>query len=192
VDWDAIQQEHNASVNYVLNDMRDDIIATAEAMISAIKNGGKILIFGNGGSAADAQHFAAELVNRFLIDSAPYAALALTTDSSNLTSIANDYDYNEIFSKQVQALGQKGDVLVGITTSGNSPNIIKALEVGRAKGCLNVCLTGGEGGECSKWSDKLLTIKATSFTPRVQEGHLVIIHCLCEIIEKRLVEENYE
>lgn len=157
-------------------------------MSQALASGHKILVCGNGGSAADAQHFAAELINRFEMERPSLPALALTTDSSALTSIANDYHYHQIFSKQVEGLGQKGDVLLAISTSGQSENINKAIEVAIAKGLRVVALTGKDGGKIPPIlsnNDIELRVPAQK-TSRVQECHIVIIHALCDYIDNQL------
>ncbi len=164
-------------------------IANAAAlMASALGNDNKILSCGNGGSAADAQHFSSELVNRFEMERPPLAAVALTTDSSNLTSIANDYSYAEIFSKQIIALGQPGDILLAISTSGNSANVVRAIESAQEKNITVVALTGGDGGEIAKClNDADIEIRVESNrTARIQEVHLLAIHCLCDVIDQQL------
>ncbi|HCC54387.1 MAG TPA: phosphoheptose isomerase, partial [Desulfobulbaceae bacterium] len=146
-------------------------------LIDTIKRGNKLMIFGNGGSAADAQHMAAEFVNRFMIDRPPLAAIALTTDSSILTSIGNDFSFDDIFSKQILALGKEGDLALGISTSGNSPNVIKAVEAARSLGLQTAVLTGKDGGRLIGLAD--LTINVPSqVTPAIQEAHLWVEHLL--------------
>jgi D-sedoheptulose 7-phosphate isomerase len=151
----------------------------------AFERGNKLLLFGNGGSAADAQHIAAEFVNRFIIDRPPLPALALTTDTSILTSISNDMAFQEVFAKQIKALGKEGDVAIGISTSGNSPNVIKALEVAKEMGIKTVALTGNDGGMIAKMVDIPLIVSSSS-TARVQETHILIGHILCEMVEHQL------
>ena len=151
----------------------------------AFEAGNKLFFFGNGGSAADAQHLAAEFVNRYIMDRPPLPAIALTTDSSVLTSISNDFAFNEIFAKQLRALGKEGDVAVGISTSGNSSNVVKAFEVARELGIKTVALTGYEGGAVAKIADVPLVVSSTS-TPRIQEAHILIGHVLCELVEHHL------
>lgn len=156
-----------------------------ETMTACLLGNGKILSCGNGGSAADAQHFAAELVNRFEMERPPLAAIALTTDTSTLTSIANDYHYNQIFSKQVQALGQAGDVLLAISTSGNSPNVIEAIHMAHDRDMRVVALTGKDGGRIAdllKDTDINLCVPSAR-TARIQEVHLLALHCLCDGID---------
>ena len=157
----------------------------AQWLIDTVKRGNKLMIFGNGGSAADAQHMAAEFVNRFMIDRPPLAAIALTTDSSILTSIGNDFSFDDIFSKQIQALGKEGDLALGISTSGNSPNVIKAVEAAKALGMQTAVLTGKDGGRLITLAD--LTINVPSqVTPAIQEAHLWLEHLLCQIVDEAL------
>lgn len=159
-----------------------------EIMAQCLMNEGKIMACGNGGSAADAQHFAAELLNRFEMERPGLAAVALTTDSSTLTSIANDYDYVQVFSKQVRALGHEGDVLLAISTSGNSPNVIDAIRAAHDKGVTVVALTGKDGGKMAGMlkADDVNLCVPSSVTARIQEVHLVCLHCLCDGIDQRL------
>lgn len=166
----------------------DDILRLADWIRTSIEQGGKLLLFGNGGSAADAQHLAAEFVNRFLINRRPLAALALTTDTSVLTSIANDFSYDLIFAKQIQALGKPEDLALGISTSGNSPNVIKAMEVARGIGMKTAALTGGiarPGGDLAAVCDLVLNVPSDA-TPHIQEAHLWAEHLLCEIVENQM------
>jgi len=166
----------------------DVIEQGGRAMVNCLLQGGKILSCGNGGSAGDAQHFSSELLNRFERERPALPAIALTTDSSTLTSIANDYDYNKVFSKQVSALGQSGDVLLAISTSGNSANVIEAIRVAHEKGMVVVSMTGRDGGEMArlvKDSDVELRVPSPS-TARIQEVHLLIIHSLCDYINTQL------
>lgn len=163
----------------------------AQIFFDSITKDGKILCCGNGGSAADAQHFAAELINRFEKERPALACIALTTDSSVLTSIANDYDYNQVFSKQVRALGLPGDCLLAISTSGNSPNVLAAIHAAHERSMRVVALTGRDGGEMAralKSSDLLICVEAKS-TARIQEVHLLTLHCLCDIIDYLLLGE---
>ena len=155
------------------------------AWTKSIQNGGKILFFGNGGSAADAQHLSAELVVRFIDDRAPIAAMALNTDTSALTAGANDLGYDAIFARQIEALGRPGDVAVGISTSGTSPNIINALKMARAKGLVATALTGRDGGVMPELADPVIIVPATS-TRRIQEMHITLGHMLCGALEKSL------
>jgi len=164
---------------------KNEICRLATAMIDVLKNGNKIIIFGNGGSAADAQHMAAEFVNRFLIDRPPLAALALTTDSSILTSIGNDFSFDDIFVKQVIALGKSGDIALGISTSGNSANVIKAIIQARDMGLRTASLTGGSGGKLLSLTDFSLNVP-TTFTPHIQETHLWVEHLLCQLVDEEM------
>jgi len=154
-----------------------------QVIVNAFNNGNKLLIFGNGGSAADAQHMAAEFVNRFLIDRRPLPALALTTDTSVLTSIGNDFSFDDIFLKQLQALGNEGDIVLGISTSGNSTNVIKAIEYSKASGMVTVALTGGSGGSLRDFADISLNV-ASNFTPHIQETHLWAEHIICQLVDE--------
>lgn len=178
-------QVHNETVTKVAADLCGPIVDCARRLIEALSKGGKVLIMGNGGSAADAQHFAAELVGRFLLERKALPAIALTTDSSILTAVGNDYGFDDIFKRQVEALAQPGDVLVGISTSGRSLNVRRALETGKKIGATTVGLLGRDGGEIGELVDISLIVPSFE-TPRVQEAHLLIIHILCDLIEKGL------
>lgn len=165
------------------------IAYAAQALVACLMNDGKILSCGNGGSAADAQHFAAELINRFEIERPGLAAIALTTDSSVLTSIANDYDFSQIFSRQVRALGMAGDMLLAISTSGNSINVVEAIHAAHERGMLVIALIGREGGairEILSADDIRICVDAHS-TARIQEVHLLVLHCLCDAIDHLLL-----
>jgi D-sedoheptulose 7-phosphate isomerase len=151
----------------------------------AFERGNKLLLFGNGGSAADAQHIAAEFVNRYIIDRPPLPAIALTTDTSILTSISNDSAFQEIFARQIKALGKDGDIVIGLSTSGNSPNVIRAFEVAKEMGMKTVALTGNDGGMLAKLADVPLIVSSSS-TPRIQETHILVGHILCEMVEHQL------
>ncbi len=151
----------------------------------AFEAGNKLFFFGNGGSAADAQHLAAEFVNRYIMDRPPLPAIALTTDTSILTSISNDFAFDEIFARQLRALGKEGDAAVAISTSGNSSNVIKAIEVAKEMRMKTVALTGNDGGVLAKIADISLIVSSTS-TPRIQEAHILIGHILCEMVEHQL------
>jgi D-sedoheptulose 7-phosphate isomerase len=164
------------------NELLELILAVAFACIRALKSGGKIILFGNGGSAADAQHIAAELVGRYLRDRRALAAFALTTNTSNLTAIANDYTYEQVFSRQIEAIGDKGDIAIGISTSGNSKNVIQALLEAKKKGLVTIGMTGSSGGILKYESDYCICIPS-DHTPRIQEAHITVGHILCEIIE---------
>ena len=171
--------------NRFLKENLSKLIEVVKLIAQAFEAGNKIFFFGNGGSAADAQHLAAEFVNRYVIDRPSLPAIALTTDSSILTSIANDMAFTEIFARQLRGLGREGDVAIGITTSGTSPNIIKAFEVAREMGIKTVALTGNDGGVAAKVADYCLVVSSTS-TPRIQEAHILIGHVLCEMVEHQL------
>lgn len=163
----------------------DPIVRAGNLMLQQLRRGNKILSCGNGGSAGDAQHFAAEMLNRFERDRPGLAAIALTTDSSTLTSIANDSHFNRVFARQIQALGREGDILLAITTSGNSPNILAAVEMAYQHGLQVIALTGRDGGKLAsllRAQDIEIRVPAQS-TARIQEVHLLIIHCLCDIID---------
>ena len=160
----------------------DDLLLLAEWIRETFADGGKLLIFGNGGSAADAQHWAGELVSRFYYDRPGLAAIALTTDSSILTAIGNDYGYDYTFARQVEALGQAGDVLVAISTSGNSPNVLRAADAARARGMQVIAFTGRSGGKLLALSDSCFRMPSDE-TPRIQEGHEFVGHLLCALIE---------
>ncbi len=164
----------------------DTLIRVAELCAEALRQGHKLLLFGNGGSAADAQHIAAEFVNRFRIERRPLPAIALTTDTSTLTSIGNDYGFEYIFSKQVEALGAAGDVAIAISTSGGSPNVLRGIEACGNVGCFVVGLTGGDGGAMRDEVDFLLNVSATKETARVQETHILACHALCDLIDRLL------
>jgi D-sedoheptulose 7-phosphate isomerase len=171
--------------NRFLKENLTKLLEVVKLVSQTFEAGNKIFFFGNGGSAADAQHLAAEFVNRYVIDRPSLPAIALTTDTSILTSIANDSAFTEIFSKQIRALGKEGDVALGISTSGNSSNIIKAFEVAKEMGMKTVALTGNDGGIMGKIADYSLVVSSTS-TPRIQETHILIGHTLCEMVEHQL------
>jgi len=172
--------------------LAETISVAGQLMSEALLDDGKILSCGNGGSAADSQHFSSELLNRFEMERPGLPALALTTDSSTLTSISNDYAYEEIFSKQVRALGKSRDVLLGISTSGNSENVIRAIAAAHDRGMKVVALTGGDGGRMADVfaeGDVEIRVPATR-TARIQEVHLVVIHCLCDLIDAILLGDT--
>jgi len=172
--------------------LSEPIARAIEVMSASLKSGGKVLACGNGGSAADAQHFAAELVNRFERERPPLAGLALTTDSSTLTSIGNDYSYEQVFEKQLRALGRKGDVLLAISTSGNSANVVAAMRAARELGVRVVALTGNGGGKMAALlgaGDVHICVPHTR-TMRIQEVHLLTLHCLCDGIDTQLFGEQ--
>jgi D-sedoheptulose 7-phosphate isomerase len=161
------------------------ILSAADAVGDALRLGNKVLVFGNGGSAADSQHFAAELVGRFGRERRALPAIALTTDTSALTAIGNDYGFDRVFARQVEALGRKGDVAIGISTSGASRNVVAALEAARAAGMTTIALTGRDGGEAGAAADVHVNVPSPA-TPRVQEVHRTILHVICELVEQGL------
>lgn len=169
--------ENDALVNLVVD--------VAKACVDVYRNKKKILIAGNGGSAADAQHFAAELVGRYGFDRPSLPSIALTTDSSNLTAIGNDYGYEYVFSRQLEGLAQEGDLFIGISTSGNSQNVINAFTAAKERGVTTVALVGRDGGKMAIMADYAVVIPSNA-TPRIQESHLLIEHIICDIIEKEM------
>jgi len=190
-DQDAIRAQFADSLAVKQRAMAELVPAIARAgemLTDSLRRGGKILACGNGGSAGDAQHFAAELLNRFERERPALAAVALTTDSSTITSIANDYAYEQVFSKQVLGLGRAGDCLLAISTSGNSPNVVEAMRAARARGMRTVALTGRNGGRMAgEIGDADVEIRVPADrTSRIQEVHLVVIHCLCDAIDRAL------
>ncbi len=176
---------HVDVVNMVAETLAGPIADCTRMLIDALRSGHKLLIMGNGGSAADAQHFAAEMVGRFLLERKALAAIALTTDTSILTAVGNDYGFDEVFKRQVEALANPGDLLIGISTSGHSLNVKQALAAGKALGARTIGLLGRDGGEIGPMVDLALTVPSVE-TPRIQEAHLVIIHILCDLVEKGL------
>ncbi len=186
----------NQLINKRLKDLQDvqnrfleihsqDLIDLAFEISQAFSQGKKIMIMGNGGSAADAQHMAAEFVNRFKIERSPLPALSLSTDTSILTAIGNDYGYDQVFEKQILALGVQGDILLGISTSGNSSNILRGFKAARGKKIKTVALTGNKGGAMIQWADKSLIVPSSD-TPHIQETHILAIHLLCELVDSFL------
>jgi D-sedoheptulose 7-phosphate isomerase len=178
-----LQQSIEVKERFIKNNV-DLIIKGADMIAMNIASGHKILIFGNGGSAADAQHIAAEFVNRFQIERPPLPAIALTTDTSIITSIGNDYYFDEIFAKQVKALGKKDDIAVGISTSGNSKNVIKAINTANDMELLTIGMTGN-GGKLAECADLVFSVES-SITARIQEAHITLAHILCELVERIL------
>jgi D-sedoheptulose 7-phosphate isomerase len=162
------------------------LITTIDLVAQAFVRGNKLLLFGNGGSAADAQHIAAEFVNRFRIERPPLPALALTTDTSAITSIANDYDYKEIFAKQLKALGKEGDVALAISTSGNAANVLAAIDACKKLRITTIGLTGGDGGKMTRKVDYLLRVSEAKNTARIQETHILVGHVMCEMVDRKL------
>ena len=162
-----------------------ELVKASEACVDSLRNGGKIFFMGNGGSAAEAQHLSAELVGHFMQSSKPYAALALNTDTSAITAIGNDYDFKDIFARQLQALGRAGDIAVYLSTSGRSENILQAMRIGKMIGITNIAFTGQVTRYMQEWADYYIAIPSTS-TPQIQEGHLMLGHILCDYIESKL------
>lgn len=182
---EQIIAEHIAMVNAIREHCQLDINSFAEVCRSALAAGNKILYCGNGGSAADSQHLAAELVGRFQKERRGLPGIALTTDTSILTAVGNDYGFDRVFSRQVEALATLGDVVVGLSTSGNSPNVVKALEAAKAIGAFAVGMTGRNGGKVAEASDICIKVPA-DVTARVQEGHSLIGHIVCQLIDKEV------
>jgi D-sedoheptulose 7-phosphate isomerase len=178
-------QAQRALFEMIVRDMPSSIADMAARLVEIFNNSGKLLVMGNGGSAADAQHFAAEIVGRFKMERKALPAIALSTDTSILTAIGNDYGYDAVFRRQVDALACSGDAVVGISTSGNSPNVLKALEVARERGCYTIGLLGKDGGSIKGVCDLALVVPSSD-TPRIQEGHITIIHIVCDLVEKAL------
>lgn len=164
------------------------IIEAARRIGESFRAGGKVLIMGNGGSAADAQHMAAEMVGRLFVERRPLPAIALTTDSSNLTAIGNDYGFDQVFLRQIQALGKKGDVVIAISTSGNSKNVLLAVEAARQQGCVVIGLTGGSGGKLKDCCDILLTATLGKNSSRIQETHIFAIHSMVDLLDRFFLE----
>lgn len=186
MNWNQIAEDYLRVAELVIGPMQQPIEDASREIAECLRKGGKVLFCGNGGSAADAQHLAGEFVNRFLLERKPYAGIALTTDASVMTAIGNDYAFDQIFEKQVQALGKPGDILLGISTSGNAGNVARAFVAAKAMGLTTMLLTGGTGGRIAPMADRVLSISCTKSTPRIQEGHLLVMHALCERIEERM------
>ncbi|WP_136077275.1 D-sedoheptulose-7-phosphate isomerase [Pontiella desulfatans] len=184
MDLKKIQAEARAVSDQVFDELAPQVERVAQEMVACLKAGNKIMACGNGGSSSDAQHFAGELVNRFLMNRRPYAGLALNTDAAVLTSIGNDFSFNEVYEKQVQGLGRSGDILVGFSTSGNSGNILLAFEAAKEMGIKTVAFTGGTGGKMLGLADLALVVSCSTHTPRIQEGHETMMHLICERIEE--------
>lgn len=180
---------HVEVINALSTDDVSLINRMADVIVSALDNGGKLLVMGNGGSAADAQHFAAEMVGRFQAERKAIPAVALTTDTSVLTAVANDYGFERIFSRQIEALARPGDVVFGISTSGQSGNILQALQAARSANCHLLCLSGQDGGPVAKIADLTLIVPSLE-VPYIQEVHLTIIHLLCKLIEARFTSRS--
>lgn len=185
-----IKNQIQASIDTKQNILNDEalmqtIAEVGQACVELYQNGKKTLLAGNGGSAADAQHIAAELVGRYGFDRPSIPSVALTTDTSNLTAIGNDYGYDKVFSRQMEGMGSEGDLFIGISTSGNSENIVNAIHSAKAKGVTTVALVGRDGGEMARISDYAIIVPSNA-TPRIQESHILIGHMICDIIEKEL------
>lgn len=177
-------QESRAAADAFLSDSAEVLIEAAQALGNCIHQGGKILICGNGGSAADAQHMAAEMVGRMLVERRPLPAIALTTDTSIITAVSNDYRYEVIFEKQVEALARLGDVLIAISTSGNSANVVRAAERAKSMGCKVISVTGGTGGKLKSISDYSLNVALGKNSSRIQETHIFIVHSLVDMLDR--------
>lgn len=180
-------EEHLSVLAAAQKEHAQPIAAAAKAIVACLKSGGKVLICGNGGSAADSQHFAAELAGRFKSERKALAAIALTTDTSAITAIGNDYGFERIFSRQVEALGKKGDVLVALSTSGNSPNVLAAIEAAKKQGMAAIGFTGMGGGKMRPMCGTCICIGSQN-TPRIQEAHITIIHIICELVENEFAK----
>ncbi len=183
-------QESIAAKTQFLKEHGAALASVVEVVAERLLAGNKLFFFGNGGSAADAQHLAAEFVNRFLIERPPLPAIALTTDTSILTSIGNDYGFADVFAKQLKALGREGDVAFALSTSGNSPNVLRALDVCKKRNIVTIGLTGGDGGKMARLVDHHLCVSATKLTPRIQETHILIGHVICDLVDCKLFERN--
>jgi len=182
--------EESASIKRILAENLPDVIANAaKIVLNVYKAGGKVFLIGNGGSAADAQHIAAELAGRFKLERTGLPAIALTTNTSVLTALANDYGYDRVFSHQLEALAKDKDVLIAITTSGTSPNILKAVEMAHSKGVTVIGLTGAKGGKLKDSADLTIMVPSND-TPRIQEAHITIGHIICHLVEKGLFGES--
>jgi D-sedoheptulose 7-phosphate isomerase len=190
---DDLRRQLDAAARTTADLVRDDRVlaalrGAANACVTTLRAGGKVLFAGNGGSAAEAQHFAAELVSRFAFDRDGLPSIALSTDTSILTAIGNDYGYERLFARQIQAHGRRGDVFVGLTTSGTSPNVLRGFDEARRRGLVTVGFTGNRGGPMAALCDHLIEVPSAD-TPRIQEGHLVLGHVLCGFIEQALFGE---
>lgn len=175
-------RSHLETIQKVIETLQPTIKEACETVVATLKGGNKILLCGNGGSAADAQHIAAELTGRYKTERAALPGIALTTDTSALTAIGNDYGYDTVFARQVEALAQEGDLLIGISTSGNSRNVLNAFDVAKRKGCATMALTGRDGGKMKAAADRNIVVPSDN-TPRIQEMHILIGHILCQAID---------
>jgi len=182
-------EAHCQVIEEISSQLTPTIGAAVSLIVKTFKTGNKLLIMGNGGSAADAQHFAGEIVSRFRMERPALPAIALSTDTSIMTAISNDYSFDNVFSRQVEALGTPSDAVIGISTSGNSINVLKAFEVARKRGCSTIALLGNDGGMIKTLCDISIIVPSQD-TPRVQEGHITIIHIICDLIEQALFGEK--
>ena len=180
---------HSKVISQIESELSPLIMEMVTLLVETFNSGGKLLVMGNGGSAADAQHFVAEIVGRFKMERRGLPAIALSTDTSILTAIGNDYGFDRVFSRQVEALAVSGDLVVGISTSGNSANVLQALKLARDSGCRTVGLLGKDGGTIKDVCDLALIVPTTD-TPRVQEAHITIIHIVCDLLEKTLFSDK--
>ena len=182
----AFQESAQVKIQFIQNEENvGKIMDVVKRILGAYRKGNKVLFFGNGGSACDASHLAAELVNRYKKDRDGLPALALTTDMAVVTSIGNDYDYSELFSRQIKAIGNKGDIAIAISTSGNSPNVLKGIEMARQKNLVTIGFTGKDGGKLAGLVDYAFIIPSNN-TARIQEGHITLGHLICELIEEEM------
>lgn len=184
-----ILNAHTKTMEFVAAALPDEIERFCSMIVDTFKAGNKILIMGNGGSAADSQHFAAEMVGRFLMERKALPAIALTTDTSIITAVGNDYGYDDIFKRQVEALANPGDLVFGISTSGNSPNVLRAIAAAKDIGCKTTALLGRDGGQLAGSVDLAIVVREGG-TPRIQEAHLTIIHIVCDLVERMLFAEG--
>lgn len=184
----AFEDSASVKLSFVRKNIKT-IISVVDLIVEAFHEGNKVMLFGNGGSAADAQHIAAEFVNRFMIERPPLPALALSTDTSVITSIGNDYNFDQIFVKQIKALGKEGDIAWGISTSGNSSNVLKALKEAKKMGLKTVGLTGKDGGKMAKMVDYLLNVES-EVTARIQETHITVSHVICQLVDVKLFNHS--
>jgi len=177
--------EHSEVVGRTVENLADEIVKAVKIIVESCRSGGELFVFGNGGSAADAQHIAGELVGRYMKDRPPVRARALTTDTSIITSVSNDYGYDSIFTRQLEGIARKGDVVLALTTSGDSANVVKALEYCRSRDVVTLAITGKGGGRCAGLADVLLDVPSDR-TPAIQEATQVIYHVICELVEESL------
>lgn len=188
---DTINEQIRNLENLKESNYSEKVLSISKILLECLKKGNKILIAGNGGSASDAQHFAGEIVGRFLLERKALACVCLNTDTSVMTCIANDYSYDDVVSRQIEGIGKEGDVFIGISTSGNSKNVIKAVEKSKQMGITTIGFLGKDGGELKNLTDEALIIPYKS-TARVQEHHIMSVHLICEIVEKEMAGDNNE